>query len=472
MAETQKAVPLVDAVKNNNQRLNLMLQLLLLSNIMMTWLVRPLGWKFKPNHETNMKTLLKKIDGLVVNLDKTIEVEDSAHGPQRQTEAEKQNMQFNKGRTRGLCEGRSESISVIRNINEDQEAWSRSEEDASQVTSIRSSGACQPLRTEAREKLIDVLDSATGSTTGTPSRYRFYSRSSRKSVIEEAAKAREIRDESKSDGLMPLTKHNQHTLGIGHRYASSLMDFILDTNANTTVRIKVERQADLDKPTRVFKRIYVEVELQKLNNHTLEEDQTDNEDRTDQDAGDDEDAGIQEIDQPPDLTDYQLITDIRSVLTQRALNFFCETFHIPDEVHPQLPSPNQTIHEMPTGKIGWMSFNKCSGTDAVCYSKPLNLLKGWNDHFFWVDTFACPALFSWHTVKSVSSDAVPKSSEFNAEHYAILVAYPAPFHKYPEPFLCLIGMSRNYFLDENTVTPENLVGSKRLNIRGRYFIDQ
>nr|GEZ24595.1 hypothetical protein [Tanacetum cinerariifolium] len=46
------------------------------------------------------------------------------------------------------------------------------------------------------------------------------------------------------------------------------------------------------------------------------------------------------------------ITDIRSVLTQRALTIFCETYHIPDEVHPQLPSPNQTIHEMPSGKIG------------------------------------------------------------------------------------------------------------------------
>nr|GEW05365.1 putative transposase (putative), gypsy type [Tanacetum cinerariifolium] len=36
------------------------------------------------------------------------------------------------------------------------------------------------------------------------------------------------------------------------------------------------------------------------------------------------------------------------------------------------------------------------------------------------------------------------------EHYATLVAYPALFHKYPKPFLCLIGMSRNYSLDENT----------------------
>ncbi|GJV23248.1 zinc finger, CCHC-type containing protein [Tanacetum coccineum] len=44
--------------------------------------------------------------------------------------------------------------------------------------------------------------------------------------------------------------------------------------------------------------LQVEVELQRLNNYTHEEDQTDQED------GDDEDAGDQETDQPPDLTDY------------------------------------------------------------------------------------------------------------------------------------------------------------------------
>ncbi|GJR22366.1 hypothetical protein Tco_0970893 [Tanacetum coccineum] len=46
------------------------------------------------------------------------------------------------------------------------------------------------------------------------------------------------------------------------------------------------------------------------------------------------------------------ITDIKSALTEKALQFFCETYHIPDEVHPQLPNLDQTIHEMPTGKIG------------------------------------------------------------------------------------------------------------------------
>ncbi|GKC99629.1 hypothetical protein Tco_1169904, partial [Tanacetum coccineum] len=97
-----------------------------------------------------------------------------------------------------------------------------------------------------------------------------------------------------------------------------------------------------------------------------------------------------------------------------------------------------------------MSFSKRQGNDAVCYTKPLDSLKSWNDHFFWVDAFACPASFPWNTSKSVSKDPFPRSSEFNAEHYATLVAYPAPFHKYPEPFLCLVGISRNYTLDEDT----------------------
>ncbi|GJQ96228.1 hypothetical protein Tco_0007367 [Tanacetum coccineum] len=97
-----------------------------------------------------------------------------------------------------------------------------------------------------------------------------------------------------------------------------------------------------------------------------------------------------------------------------------------------------------------MSFSKRQGNDVDCYTKPLDSLKSWNDHFFWVDTFACLASFLWNTSKSVSKDPFPRSFEFNAEHYATLVAYPAPFHKYPEPFLCLVGISRNYTLDKDT----------------------
>ncbi|GKB78456.1 hypothetical protein Tco_0945351 [Tanacetum coccineum] len=89
-----------------------------------------------------------------------------------------------------------------------------------------------------------------------------------------------------------------------------------------------------------------------------------------------------------------------------------------------------------------MSFSKRQGNDVVCYTKPLDSLKSGNDCFFWVDAFACPTSFSWNSSKSVSKDPFPKSSQYNAEHYATLVAYPAPFHKYPEPFLCLVGISQ------------------------------
>ncbi|GKE39764.1 hypothetical protein Tco_1463169, partial [Tanacetum coccineum] len=58
-------------------------------------------------------------------------------------------------------------------------------------------------------------------------------------------------------------------------------------------------------------------------------------------------------------------------------------------------------------KNGWMSFSKRPGNDVVCYTKPIDSLKGWNDRFFWVDAFACPTSFPWHTGKSVSKDPFP-----------------------------------------------------------------
>ncbi|GJU50161.1 hypothetical protein Tco_1219716 [Tanacetum coccineum] len=44
----------------------------------------------------------------------------------------------------------------------------------------------------------------------------------------------------------------------------------------------------------------------------------------------------------------------------------------------------------------------------------------------------------------------PKSTEFNEDDYDVLVAHPALFQKFPEPFLCLVGMSHYYTLDEDT----------------------
>ncbi|GJQ94072.1 gypsy type transposase [Tanacetum coccineum] len=64
--------------------------------------------------------------------------------------------------------------------------------------------------------------------------------------------------------------------------------------------------------------------------------------------------------------------------------------------------------------------------------------------------FACPAFFPWHTVKQVTRDPAPVAADFNAQDYTTLVTHPSPFWKFPEEFMCLVGLSRHYTLDEET----------------------
>nr|GEW57930.1 hypothetical protein [Tanacetum cinerariifolium] len=52
--------------------------------------------------------------------------------------------------------------------------------------------------------------------------------------------------------------------------------------------------------------------------------------------------------------------------------------------------------------------------------------------------------------KNVSKDLFPKSTEFNADDYAVLVSRPSLFWKFLKPFLCLTGISRYHTLDEVT----------------------
>ncbi|GKA92885.1 hypothetical protein Tco_0814810 [Tanacetum coccineum] len=46
------------------------------------------------------------------------------------------------------------------------------------------------------------------------------------------------------------------------------------------------------------------------------------------------------------------ITSLKCVLTQEHLDAICAKYFVPEEVHPQLPSSDATMHERPTGKVG------------------------------------------------------------------------------------------------------------------------
>ncbi|GKE30934.1 hypothetical protein Tco_1446318, partial [Tanacetum coccineum] len=97
---------------------------------------------------------------------------------------------------------------------------------------------------------------------------------------------------------------------------------------------------------------------------------------------------------------------------------------------------------------GWMSFIKRSDAAPVCYSKPLDSVKKWNDHFFWIDSTDFPLFVSLKS-KILSKDPPPKLSQYDAEACDFLRTHTALFRKFSEPFLCWVGISRYYTLDEN-----------------------
>ncbi|GJS01662.1 hypothetical protein Tco_0318170 [Tanacetum coccineum] len=216
------------------------------------------------------------------------------------------------------------------------------------------------------------------------------------------------------------------------------------------------------------------------------------------------------------------ITSLKCVLTQEHLDAICAKYFVPEEVHPQLPSSDATMHERPAGKVGmytrffdyanycipfstffmsvlthfrisfsqlsvfgsakvshfeilcricniepsvklfryfythnykngWFGFTKRPNVRA-CYSKNLDSVKNWNDHFFWVDEFVVPAnaRFSWFSGSNIVKDRAPAPSEYNVEHINALIAQASPFLRFPEEFLCWVGISRNYLLNKDT----------------------
>ncbi|GKD36569.1 hypothetical protein Tco_1252078 [Tanacetum coccineum] len=77
---------------------------------------------------------------------------------------------------------------------------------------------------------------------------------------------------------------------------------------------------------------------------------------------------------------------------------------------------------------GWMSFIKRSDAAPVCYSKPLDSVKNWNDHFFWIDSTDFPLSVSLKS-KILSKDPPPKLSQYDAEACDFLRTHTALFRK-------------------------------------------
>nr|GEV53004.1 transposase (putative), gypsy type [Tanacetum cinerariifolium] len=101
-----------------------------------------------------------------------------------------------------------------------------------------------------------------------------------------------------------------------------------------------------------------------------------------------------------------------------------------------------------TSEYGWMCFSKSPGKNTPqCYTKPLDSLKNWNNRFFWVDECVFPTTVEWRT--NASKDGMSASGTYSVEAVRVLDTHRTPIQKQPEALLCLVGISRRYYLGDD-----------------------
>nr|GEW60539.1 hypothetical protein [Tanacetum cinerariifolium] len=71
---------------------------------------------------------------------------------------------------------------------------------------------------------------------------------------------------------------------------------------------------------------------------------------------------------------------------------------------------------------------------------------GANNRFFWVDGRVFPTVVDWRT--NASKDGMPAEGTYSLEAVRALDTHRTPIQKQPEMILCLVGISRRYYLGD------------------------
>nr|GEU93299.1 hypothetical protein [Tanacetum cinerariifolium] len=130
----------------------------------------------------------------------------------------------------------------------------------------------------------------------------------------------------------------------------------------------------------------------------------------------------------------QLETAVNTISHEYLLEFTSE-YGIPETLHPELPGPGDRIVDFPEGKVG-------------------------NNRFFWVDERVFPTVVDWRT--NASKDGMPAEGTYSIEAVRALDTHRTPIQKQPEMLLCLVGISRRYYLEDEVYDLFNLIRASNL----------
>nr|GEY51535.1 hypothetical protein [Tanacetum cinerariifolium] len=146
---------------------------------------------------------------------------------------------------------------------------------------------------------------------------------------------------------------------------------------------------------------------------------------------------------------------INDVLSSILKFIFVKTDSI--EVHPVFPTKNDTMHERPSGKIGlYTTFFNSANFRLPLSTFLVDVLRHFRINISQLSMIKATksgwTSFSkrFDNAPHVTRDPDPVAAKFNAQDYATLVSHPSSLWKFSEAFMCLVGLSRHYTLDEET----------------------
>ncbi|GJR85233.1 hypothetical protein Tco_0209244 [Tanacetum coccineum] len=113
---------------------------------------------------------------------------------------------------------------------------------------------------------------------------------------------------------------------------------------------------------------------------------------------------------------------------------------------------------------GLFCFAKLFTTAPSCFIKPPDSIKSWTGHFFWVDSCAFPISVPLYTGGILEKDSAPLLTAHQEETVRLLESHKAPFRRYPECFLCQVGLSKYYLFDDNSYPAYEYTNGSVLNL--------
>ncbi|GJW64412.1 hypothetical protein Tco_0116296 [Tanacetum coccineum] len=164
-----------------------------------------------------------------------------------------------------------------------------------------------------------------------------------------------------------------------------------------------------------------------------------------------------------------------SIMTREMVENFCNNYYIPDEVHPVAPGRDKTITQFPEGKVGvYTRFFDYCGYRIPFTKFFMAVLRYFRIHISQLSPFGAARISHFEVLTCVldlapsvtvflfqilvslyvggvlEKDLAPHLTARQEQTVRLLENNKAPFRRYPECFLCLVGLSPYYPFDENT----------------------